>query len=123
MMLSTLVGTSVFATVAGHPTIVLQIGVGLASVSAALLTSLQTFMNYTERAEKHRTAGAKYGAIGRQLEQMRSSQSNYDEAIIAQVRKRMDDLAIQSPDLSTKIYRRAGATDLAVIHGDSLKKG
>jgi conflict system pore-forming effector with SLATT domain len=68
VLLSTLVGTSVFATIERQPELWLQIAVGLSSVAAALLASLQTFMGYTERAEKHRMAGARYGALGRELE-------------------------------------------------------
>jgi len=73
VILSTIVGTSVFATVQKQPEFWLQIAVGLASVAAALLASLQTFLGYSERAEKHRIAGAKYGALGRELEQLCAS--------------------------------------------------
>jgi hypothetical protein len=52
VVLSTLVGTSVFATIQTQPQLWLQIAVGLASVAAALLASLQTFLGYSERAEK-----------------------------------------------------------------------
>ena len=44
VLLSTLVGTSVFATVQKQPELWLQITVGLASVAAALLASLQTLL-------------------------------------------------------------------------------
>ena len=72
VVLSTLVGTSVFATVQKQPELWLQLSVGLASVLSALLTNLQTFLGYSERAERHRIAGAKYGALGRELEQLRA---------------------------------------------------
>src|SRR5258706_2547939 len=66
--LTTLVGTSVFATLQKQQQPWLQATVGFASVLAALLASLQTFLGYSQRAEKHRIAGAKYGAVGRELE-------------------------------------------------------
>nr|MDQ5828128.1 SLATT domain-containing protein [Chloroflexota bacterium] len=66
--LTTFVGTSLFATLQTGPEPWLQVLVGLASVLAAVLASLQTFLGYAERAEKHRVAGAKYGALGRELE-------------------------------------------------------
>jgi uncharacterized membrane protein YidH (DUF202 family) len=47
-----LVGTSVFATAQKQPEPWLQIAVGLASIAAALLASLQTFLGYSERAQE-----------------------------------------------------------------------
>src|SRR6185369_2622736 len=73
VVLSTLVGTAVFASLQKQPEFWLQIAIGLASVLAAVLAGLQTFLGYTERAEKHRIAGAKYGALGRELEILRAS--------------------------------------------------
>ena len=112
VVLSTLVGTSVFATVQKQPQLWMQITVGLASVAAALLASLQTFLGYSERAEKHRIAGAKYGALGRELEQIRASGATptFDE--MSAVRNRLDDLAVESPNNPLPIYRRAGSSTL-----------
>lgn len=112
VFLSTLVGTSVFATVQTQPQFWLQIAVGLASVAAALLASLQTFLGYSERAEKHRIAGAKYGALGRELEQLRASSTTPSDNAISEVRKRLDDLAVESPNNPLPIYHRAGSSTL-----------
>ena len=114
VILSTLVGTSVFATVQKQPSLWLQISVGLASVAAALLASLQTFLGYAERAEKHRIAGAKYGALGRELEQLLSSGTAPSQEVISEMRKRLDDLAVESPNNPLPIYRKAGASALEV---------
>ena len=112
VVLSTLVGTSVFATVQKQPEVWLQIIVGLASVAAALLASLQTFLGYSERAEKHRIAGAKYGALGRELEQLRASGALPSADAISKIRKSLDDLAVESPNNPDPIYRKAGSTAL-----------
>jgi hypothetical protein len=90
----------------------MQIVVGLASVAAALLASLQTFLGYSERAEKHRIAGAKYGALGRELEQIRASDTTLTFDEISAVRKRLNDLAVESPNNPLPIYRRAGSRTL-----------
>jgi hypothetical protein len=108
IVLSTIVGTSVFATLAKGPGPKLQIAVGLASVLAAVLASLQTFLGYSARAEKHRVAGAKYGAVGRELEVLRSSDRSVSEDAIAELRKRLDALALESPNNPISTYRRAG---------------
>jgi hypothetical protein len=106
--LSTLVGTSVFATLQSQPQLWLQITVGLASVLAAVMASLQTFLGFSERAEKHRIAGAKYGALGRELEALLASQSQVSDEVVADVRKRLDALALESPNNPLPIYRQAG---------------
>lgn len=111
-VLSTLVGTSAFSTTQEQTELWLQILVGLASVSAAVLATLQTLLGYTERAEKHRIAGAKYGALGRELEQLRSSADQPPPNSISEIRKRLDDLAIESPNNARSIYRKAGGEAL-----------
>ena len=107
VILSTLVGTSVFATVQKQPDVRFQIAVGLASVLAAVLTSLQTLLGYSERAEKHRITGARYGAIGRELESLRAFSSSVTEQAMAAVRKRLDDLALESPNNPESIFAKA----------------
>lgn len=109
VVLATIVGTAVFASISSIPKIWVQIVLGLASVAAAVLTSLQTFLGYSERAEKHRLAGAKYGALGRELEHMRSGSANLSDKQISDVRERLDALAIESPDTPQPIYYKAGA--------------
>jgi hypothetical protein len=44
--------------------------VWLMSIAAAILSTLLSFLNLNEKAEKHRATGAKYNAIGRELEQL-----------------------------------------------------
>jgi len=117
IVLSTLVGTSVFAAIQKQPELWVQIVVGMASVAAALLASLQTFLGYSERAEKHRLAGAKYGALGRTLEQLRASETLPSLEDIASVRKRLDDLAIESPNNPLPLYRKAGGSHIQVLPG------
>ena len=110
--LSAFVGSTVFATLQKQPCLPLQICIGFASVAAGLLTGLQTFMNYSERAEKHRVAGAKYGALGRELEQLRSSGVEPSTEVLEKVRKTLDSLALESPNNPIPIYIKAGGEDL-----------
>ena len=90
----------------------LQILVGLASVATAILTSLQTFLGYGERAEKHRLAGAKYGALGRKLETLRASPDGAPMESMDRVREQLDALAIESPNNPLPLYRKAGSGSL-----------
>jgi hypothetical protein len=112
LTLSALVGTAVFATVQKQPELWLQITAGFASVAAAILAVLQTFLGYPERAEKHRIAGAKYGALRRELEQLRASDSPLSDEVISRIRKSFDDLEIESPNNPQPILRAAGSASL-----------
>ena len=112
IILAAFAGTSVFATLDEQPDFYLQIAVGFASVAAAVLASLQTFMGYSERSEKHRLAGAKYGALGRQLETMRVQPEAVTSEELTRVREKLDALAIESPNNSLSIYKSAGAEAL-----------
>ena len=121
VILSTLVGTTVFATLQKQPELWMQIVVGLASVTAALLASLQTFLGYSERAEKHRIAGAKYEALGRELEQLIADEIAPPPETISEVRKRLDDLAVESPNNPIPIYRKAGATEIKILPNEPIQ--
>lgn len=112
IVLATFAGTSVFATLSDQPNLYLQVAVGAASVTAAVLASLQTFMGYSERAEKHRLAGAKYGALGRHLETMKTHPDSITSEELTKIRKSLDALAYESPNNPLNIYKSAGAESL-----------
>ena len=105
--LTALVGTSVFATLQSDAGPRVQITLGILSVAAAVLASLQTFLGYSERAEKHRVAGAKYGALARHLEELLAVSGEPQADAIEGIRGAIDSLALESPNTPLKIYRRA----------------
>lgn len=107
--ISTVVGTAVFASLQKSPHVSIQIIVGLASIAAAVLASLLTFLRYNERAEKHRLAGVRYGTIMRQLEQaLLIPPHNEDEArdFFNSIRDQWDKLNEESLTMPTKIWDR-----------------
>lgn len=103
--LSTIVGTSVFASLQDQPALWLQIIIGMLSMVAAVLASLQTFLSYGSRAEKHRIAGAKYGALGRQLEAMQAF--TFTEDGLTAIKQELDALALDSPNVPLKLHYKA----------------
>ena len=70
VVLATLVGTSVFATLQKDVRTSLRILVGVVSVLAAVLASLQTFLRLAVSAGEHGAAAAWYSAIRRDAEQI-----------------------------------------------------
>src|SRR5690242_1384040 len=63
VVLTTFVGTSVFAALQHHVNTEVKILIGMVSVLAAVLASLQTVLRFGERAEKHRTAAEAWAAL------------------------------------------------------------
>lgn len=111
IIVTTLVGTSVFASIQTQPAVWVQVLAGFASVVAAVLAGLQTFLGLQDRAEKHRLAGAKYGAIGRQLEELSAFPETQSDAQVSDIRQRLDALALESPNVSLFIANRATRED------------
>jgi len=70
VVLTTLVGTSVFATLQEVVNTRMRIFAGVAIVLAAVLASLQTFLSSAERAEKNWTAGEMWSSIRREITEM-----------------------------------------------------
>lgn len=72
IVLSTIVGTAVFATagsLADEKNVIwISIVLGLLSVISAVLVSLQTFLKYSDLAEKHRLAGARSANLKHRIE-------------------------------------------------------
>ena len=107
VMLSAIVGTTIFATLQEQSNLYLQIVIGLVSLIAASVVALQTFLKLEERAENHRTAGAAYGAIRRQIQQILYSSGGENELdIVNKIRSRLDDLALESPKVSERIWNK-----------------
>lgn len=104
VVLSAAVGTAVFATLQQQSAFWLQFVVGAMSVLAAILTALQSTLRYQELAEKHRDAGAKYNALGREIELMITLREA-DPDKINNLRVRIDSLALESPHIPQAVHK------------------
>lgn len=122
--LSTIVGTAVFATLEKQAETKVHtwvhVLVGLLSVAAAVLSALQTFFEYPERAERHRKAGVRYKAIIRELEEALAPDSpmTRDAAWLDTVRERLDALEESAPVVPPGIYDEVEAQykSVTVVH-------
>lgn len=103
VILSAIVGTSVFATIQQQPGFWWQFCVGAMSVMAAIMTALQSTLRYQELAEKHRSAGAKYNTLGREIEELRAFSLTSEEKF-ADLRIRIDALAQESPHIPQAVH-------------------
>ncbi|HWT39614.1 MAG TPA: SLATT domain-containing protein [Paraburkholderia sp.] len=110
--LSAVVGTTVFLSlVVSADSAWGRLVVGLVSIAAAVSAALQTFLRYAERAEAHRAAGARYGAVRRRLEAIYAGDPDArDGRHIGEVREILDRLAEDSPSVPPRVFRRTQDT-------------
>ncbi|WP_264293999.1 SLATT domain-containing protein [Diaphorobacter aerolatus] len=104
--LGTIVGTAVFASLEKSADVRLQIGVGLLSVVAAVLTGLQTFLRYAELAEKHRLAGARFANLKHRIELLTTLQAETEiRSQLVAIEDTWAKLREESPSLSSGVWR------------------
>jgi hypothetical protein len=105
ILITAVVGTSVFASIASDAiSVAAKIAVGLLSVLATVLSSLQTFFKFSERAEKHRLFAARFGSVRRELEVFYASGNAANEPhYLAVLREKLDRLAEEAPHVPAKV--------------------
>jgi hypothetical protein len=110
--LTTAVGTSVFATLEHQVDTALRIVVGITSVVAAVLASLQTFLRFGERSEKHRVAAEAWADLRREIDEMVALHPDYlasrgdPKDYLDDLRRRMGEIAQQSPEMGEQGWWR-----------------
>jgi heme/copper-type cytochrome/quinol oxidase subunit 4 len=110
VVLTTLVGTSVFATLQETVNTTVRIIVGFAIALAAVLASLQTFLGLGERTEKNRAAAENWSAIRREITEILALHPAHPEThgdpkkYLDKLRARIDEVAAESPEMPSKLW-------------------
>lgn len=93
---SAIVGTSVFSVFEkeSSPGVAVKAVIVSLSILSAILTSLNTFLNLAERAEKHRSAGAQYKEMIWKIERI---QSKTKEPFVLEIEERLKDIQSTAP--------------------------
>lgn len=115
--ITTVVGTAAFASISDEASSnEAKIIVGLFSVLATVLSSLQTFMKLPEKAELHRSFGARYGAIRRKLEQVYAERDGQQipHQVLSSLNAELTALAEEAPDVPSKALKIAQENILAL---------
>jgi hypothetical protein len=113
VVLTTFIGTSVFATLEETVATELRIAVGILSAAAAVLASLQTFLRLAERSEKHRASAEHWAAVRREIAEMVALHPTYlasrgdPKSYLDDLRRRMDEISAQSPEMGDRAWSRA----------------
>lgn|ERR1035438_3217934 len=107
ILITAVVGTSVFVSIVDQVVPVqAKLAIGLLSLAATILSSLQTFFKFSERAESHRVYAARFGAIRRELEALYARTAVAQEVgNIDALKDKLDQLAEGAPDVPPKAFR------------------
>lgn len=107
VIFSSVVGTAIFAGLEKNsPRAPL---VALASILAAVLAGLQTFLRFSERAAHHATAADWYSAIRRDIEGTLHLPVEFRgkaKDCVDEVRKEMNRAAQDAPELNSRVWTR-----------------
>jgi len=79
------------------------------SLSVTVLASLQTFLRYSDRAEKHKTAATEFGKLRRQLEQIVAFVPDggmMSKSDMEFIRRKWGELSTHAPAVPNKVYTR-----------------
>lgn len=109
IIISAIVGTSIFADLSASLSDAWKFITGGLSALAIILASIQTFMNYSELAEKHRIASQKYGALRRLVEDHLSTPPADMDTVLGEVRAEWDAIEQESPNVPQRIYDQSRA--------------
>ena len=112
--LSAIVGTTVFLQITQDPTQISKVIVGLVSILVAVLTALQTLLNFGDLASRHRSAGVAYSSVYRSVAQCLAFPL-YDrkeiEIWVGKTRDHLRDIASVSPTVPNRVWKRLGELD------------
>jgi len=108
LIISTLFGTSVFANLQYSDVAWIKFALAVLSLAMIVLSALQTFLRYSERSERHRTAAVQLGEVRRELEQslVFRDKQGIDEATMKALREKWDAVDRQAPTVPTAIYNQ-----------------
>lgn len=107
IVFSSIVGTAIFAGLEHDSPRTLM--VAFASILAAVLAGLQTFLRFPERAARHATAADWYSAIRRDIEQslhLPVESRGKAKDCLDRVRKEINRAGQDAPELNVRLWKR-----------------
>lgn len=114
IVITAVVGTTIFGTLNETPDPVWRIVAGLVSLVGTILSSLQTSLGFAQDAEKHKAAGETYRAVMRRFDlfslkyaqatsdQRQDAFAEFNELVLS-----LEDLPKEFPSLPDRLYDKA----------------
>ena len=106
LIFTTVVGTGAFAAINDTTTNAWKIAAGVISILAAVLASVQTFLAFGERSDRHRVAATRYAGTRRSIE---LAITNHDADAVLFIKGEMDRIGGASPQIDTRAWDTARA--------------
>ena len=109
VILSALAGTAFVSTLTESSVWWARSFAIILSLAVTVFASLQTFLRYAERAEKHKTAATEFGKLRRELEQIIAvipEGGTVAEGDMESVRTKWGELSTHAPAIPNKVYSR-----------------
>jgi hypothetical protein len=106
---SVVIGTTIFSTLGSSQNQGILLFVGVISMITAVLSGLQTFLNYPELAEKHRAASVKYAQLRRRVEEVIAFTRTPEELenMIGAIRNDWNKVEEESPEIPQRLHDMA----------------
>ncbi len=105
-VLSTAVGTAIFASLSTSANPTVRIAAAAFSLFAAALCTAQLIWNYPQLAERHREAAVKYAALQRRIDTALST-AEVAGAVLDAISREWRDIEEAAPPIPSRIRRRA----------------
>lgn len=110
VILSAIVGTSIFAAATSKTTdVMIQIIIGCVSMLAAISASLNAYLQYSKRAEQHKETANKYSMVRDKIDELIAFYKDGKEITkidLDEIRKEIDNIKLASPHLNTRRLRK-----------------
>jgi hypothetical protein len=104
VILTTVVGTGAFAAINEDTDNFWKVAAGTVSILAAVLASVQTFLGYGERSDRHRVAATRYANTRRSIELALTS---HDAGAVLFIKGEMDRVGGASPQIDDRNWKEA----------------
>ena len=106
--ISALLGTTVFANLQHSDDPRIKFALAVFSIAMIVLSSLQSFLRFSETSERHQTAAVQIGEVRRELEQQLVFA--HRDPVVKALREKWDAADRQAPTIPSRIYNAAHAT-------------
>lgn len=120
VVITSVAGSTIFATSGDPATKPVQYAAGAISLLATVLASLQTFLAFGDRAEKHKNAATRYGELRTEIQVLLSTELDQTLELdkrIESIRQRWARVDREAPTLPQRIYAEAEAVVSARMAG------
>lgn len=103
IFISMAVASYIFFTINHNPSFWVKMIAGMLLLLSAILTSLQTFLKYSEQAENHRNASARYQSLHNAVDQRLAFAPKDERSLVDwcdKLRDRWDELNLEVPNVA-----------------------